>query len=122
MVFKKNNKPWNKGLTKYLDKRIRKYSTKLNGHKAWNKGLTKENDKRVMKNSRHISISLKGRIFSDKHKKNIGLSSLGRKLTKKGKTFEKFYGLNKAKVSIHKESGVTSRSRISLTSQVIIQA
>jgi very-short-patch-repair endonuclease len=44
---------------------------------AWNKGLTKETDSRVA----NYSKQLKHKIFSDEHKRKIGLSSLGRKHT-----------------------------------------
>ena len=35
MVFKKNNIPWNKGLTKEIDKIMRKISYKNKGNKHW---------------------------------------------------------------------------------------
>ncbi len=40
---------------------------------AWNKGLTKETDKRVAK----CAESHKGKIFSDRHKKNISIAKVG---------------------------------------------
>ena len=52
--MKKGQSPWNKGLTKKTDKRIREYSeankgknNPMFGKPAWNKGLTKETDARV---------------------------------------------------------------------------
>ena len=38
---------WNKGLTKEIDVRIRKYGEKNKGRKCWSKGLTKETDVRL---------------------------------------------------------------------------
>ena len=44
MTFKKRNIPWNKGLTKEVDNRIKKYSDRMKGkdnpskkYGAWNK-------------------------------------------------------------------------------------
>ena len=55
MVFKKDNIPWNKNLTKETDERLRKYGIKISNSKKgctiWNKNLTKENDTRVKKYS-----------------------------------------------------------------------
>ncbi len=75
-----NNKgqiPWNNGLTKYIDKRLKDIGEKesktkkkkyKNGElKIWCDGLTKEMDKRVMKKA----IAQKGKHFSEEHIKNI---------------------------------------------------
>lgn len=43
MTFQKGDVPWNKGLTKETDDRVRKRDV------AWNKGLTKETDERIRK-------------------------------------------------------------------------
>jgi len=62
--------PWNKGLTKETDSRIKKMANSISkatlGRIPWNKGLTKETDDRVRK----YAQSLEGRFFSadTKHK------------------------------------------------------
>jgi len=55
MGFKKGYTPWNKGLTKETEPRIKN---------SWNKGLTKETDPRVKK----YSETLRGRTMTEKQK------------------------------------------------------
>lgn len=60
---KKRTKPvWNKG--KHLSE---EHKAKLRGKTSWAKGLTKETDSRIHK----LSESMKGRTFSEEHKKNL---------------------------------------------------
>jgi len=54
------------------------------GMTAWNKGLTKETDERVMKYGR----SLKGRVFSENHRRNLSKAMKGRSSWRKGLTKE----------------------------------
>jgi len=84
------NIPWNKGLTKQTDERVKKYvesntnNLKRLGKPAWNKNLTSEIDERVKKYSdakigRHhsekskklMSKKLKGKKLSEEHKQKI---------------------------------------------------
>lgn len=85
------NIPWNKGLTKDTDERVRKQSEtqtgqvyteercsnislSLMGRNSWNKGLTKDADERVRK----YGEKLKNRIFSDDTKKKMSDSAKNR--------------------------------------------
>ncbi len=57
--------PWNKGLTKETDERVKLSEgtkEKLRGKVAWNKGLTKETDERVAEGSERIR-----EVFGRKH-------------------------------------------------------
>lgn len=80
--YKNGRIPWNKGLTKETDKRVRDYGKsgaktktgkpsskkgKPSGKKAWNKGLTKETDSRVAEYAK----SLTGKLLSEEHKESV---------------------------------------------------
>jgi len=77
---KKWNAPWNKGLTKDTDERIKKSSEKisksLKGHKNFSKEHHSEETKRKM------SIASLGKKKSKEHSKNISKGLIGRKLSK----------------------------------------
>jgi len=47
--FKKGQIPWNKGLTKDTDERVKKAGERLEGRISWAKGLTKDTDERIRK-------------------------------------------------------------------------
>lgn len=74
--FKTPKTAWNKGLTKGVDNRVRKYGLSgsktitLQGRVAWNKGLTKEVDARVAS----YGIAQKGKCISDTTKEKISQS------------------------------------------------
>jgi len=77
-MFKKGYIPWDKGLTKETDIRVKnaaiKRSKTLKGvstGRSWNKGLTKETDERVKGNALGISKGLKGKRLSLKHRKAL---------------------------------------------------
>ncbi len=59
--FKKGFKPWNKGLTKETDERIKKAGKKLEGRSNWAKGLTKDTDERIRKRTESFLINNRGR-------------------------------------------------------------
>lgn len=76
---------WNKGLTKEIDERIRKFGNKISkiniGRKSWNVGLTNENDERVRKNSENRT----GLKRSKEQCKNISDAHKGKPSGRKGK-------------------------------------
>lgn len=106
-MAKKGCIPWNKGLTKDTDERVRKLGLSLkrhlcykgkernikiglamkgnkNGFKKgqipWNFNKTKETDERVKQASKNISKIKKGKkrkSFTEKHRENIGLANKG---------------------------------------------
>lgn len=63
MAFKKEHIPWNKGLTKETDPRLKRQSKKQKGQRAWSKGLTKETDETVRKRGK----KLKGKYIGEKN-------------------------------------------------------
>lgn len=93
--------PWNKGLTKETDERIKKYSKKLidrkfseetreklskthKGIEPWNKGLTKETDERVRKYSKALegkNNPMYGKQPSEETKKKMSEAQKGKKKT-----------------------------------------
>lgn len=95
--FKKGHIPWNKGLTKETDKRVK-------GVLSWCKGLTNETDERVKNRSEKISKSLIGRVFSKTHCENLSKSQRGRKSHRRCISMEEEYG---------KERGTEIRMNIS---------
>lgn len=54
----KGTPPWNKGLKKETDIRLKRQSEKLKGRKVWNKGLTSQTDERVKKRGYQTSITM----------------------------------------------------------------
>ena len=79
--------PWNKGLTKETDIRVKQYADKLKGNTCaknsipWNKGLTKETDERVLKYTEtHIETLKRPDV-----KEQMIISHLGYKPTKETK-------------------------------------
>ena len=111
MVSKKGYNPWNKGLTKDTDKRLKLMSeTKkklyeqgilippsTKGLVPWNKGIphSKETRKKMSlwqlgrnlseDHKANISKGIKGRILTEKHKLRIGQSNKGRISPMKGR-------------------------------------
>lgn len=92
------NTPWNKGLTKETDERLKSIGESIKRSKedipAWNKKLTKESDDRVRKNAENISKalmghsvseetklkmseSLQGRVISEEHRKRLSEANFG---------------------------------------------
>lgn len=73
----KGKTPWNKGLTKETDERVKQYGE--NGSKTkisqrltpWNKGLTKETDERVKQYSETMAASKKGKPNYKLRRKNF---------------------------------------------------
>lgn len=75
--FKKGQIPWNVG-KKHSKESIEKMKGKREGFIPWNKG--KKGVQMVSKETKlRISKSLKGRIFTDEHKKKISLALKGEK-------------------------------------------
>jgi hypothetical protein len=81
-----------KGRTPSLETRL-KLSNSLKGNIPWNKGLTKETDERVLKNSIASSETQKGKID-----------------IKNGKTYEEFYGVERAR-EIKKRSSLAHKGK-----------
>lgn len=67
-----NCKPWNKGLSKENDERVKlaseKTSLSLKGNTPWNKGLTKENNQSLKTVSEKVSKAKKGKPGPNKNK------------------------------------------------------
>lgn len=91
---RKGKIPWNKGLTKETDKRIKDYTNKMINSKLgsvpWNKGLTKETDSRLHgythsnETKRKVSETLRGHIVLDETKTKISKSRSNRKWINNG--------------------------------------
>lgn len=125
--FQKGEKriPWNKGLTKEIDERIKKHSELLKKHIVTAETREKIRKAKIGKPSKKkgkllseeirkkMSQSAIGKIFSDKSKERMKLSHLGKKhseetkqkigmahkgkkVNTKGKTFEEIYGKENA--------------------------
>lgn len=72
--------PWNKGLTKDTDERVKKYSETLTSErrsKIVEKSHKKMSEQDKQKRANNISKGRKGMKFSEEHKKNIGESKIG---------------------------------------------
>jgi len=81
----KDKVPWNKGLTKEIDSRVLKYTKTLTSELR--SKIVKESHKNMSKKQRekramNISISKKGILFSDEHRKNISNSKIGKRTGK----------------------------------------
>ena len=96
-TFKSN--PWNRGLTKENNEKIKNYSEKLKVSSSfllrepWNKGKTKETDEKLAEIGSKISESCKGRIpwnkgvpCREETKKKLSESRENRKSWNKGET------------------------------------
>ena len=81
MVFKRGKRPWNKGKTNIYSQEV------LESNRQ--KHLGKKHSE---KSKELISKALKGRKFSEEHKRRIGLKTKERLF---GKTLEKLYGPEK---------------------------
>lgn len=74
--------PWNKGLTKEIDIRIKNQAEKISNSykegkiKIWCDGLTKENDKRLLKMSNKISDTVLNNVKNDNWHNSFGKSKL----------------------------------------------
>lgn len=79
----KNKKAWNKGLTKEIDKRIKKQSNAILGEKHFYYGKHRSDEVK-----RKISEALKGRHLSDEHKGKISIKNKNRIAWNKGLTKE----------------------------------
>ena len=66
--------PWNKGLTKDTDSRVKAYGEKLQGKWCWCKGLTKDIDERLMKTSISLKKKNKHRVITDAQKERISIA------------------------------------------------
>lgn len=79
--FKSNGSvfiPWNKGLTKETDERVKKYSKSISDAynsgkcKIWCDGLTKETDERIAKMSKKISDTVNSKVEDETWHSSIG--------------------------------------------------
>uniref|UniRef100_A0A6M3M6P5 Putative homing endonuclease n=1 Tax=viral metagenome TaxID=1070528 RepID=A0A6M3M6P5_9ZZZZ len=97
----KKGTPWNKGLTKRTDERVKKWAK---GCIPWNKGLTKETDGRMKKLGETYWGKPENRKRSLKNVKKATESNKGRKHSEewKRKQSEGLKGLKKTKEHIEK--------------------
>jgi len=73
---------WNKGLTKEIDERVKTpVGCFKKGCKSLKKGLNKETDESIKRQAE----KMKGRIFSEEHRKKLSLSHKGERPYRKGK-------------------------------------
>ena len=115
--FEKRRIPWNKGLTKETDERMKKIGNKLKGRQSWNTGLTKETDERVKKSSDNHKgaaawnkgMSTPGHPCSEEVKRKISSANTGHQVSKetrekisKAKTGKKF-SQDKLQIKLTKE-------------------
>jgi len=79
--------PWNKGLTKETDLRLKVASEKYKGRVAWNKGLTKEIDSRI------LSISNPGIHYhlTKETRKKQSIAKMGKSNPKVSKAMKRFW-------------------------------
>lgn len=112
-AWKKGHIPWNKGLTKETDERVKKQGEtfKNKQYNNWNKGLTKENNITIKNMSKKVS-KIRKQMFQDNSliSWNKGLTketderlkkqskSISKTLSKTvtGKTIEEIYGIERA--------------------------
>ncbi len=73
---------WNKGLTKEIDERVRKYSESLKGNK------NRLGRRHSEESKRKIGLKHKGRKLSEKHKKKLSETHLGKTSWNSGLTKE----------------------------------
>jgi len=105
MVFKKGCIPWNKGLTKETDERVRKYSKPRSEETKKKKSLAmlKRKEKLGYINSpetrKKIGLANKGKKLSKEAKRKIGLANLGDKNPSKRPEVRK--KISKANKGIH---------------------
>lgn len=93
MVFKKGDIPWNKGLTKETDERVRvSDETRIKMSRAHKGKIFSEEHKKNISESKRgvkrapfseewkekIAQSTKGRVFSEEHKRKIGIANTKR--------------------------------------------
>lgn len=78
-MFNKGHVPWNKGLTKETDKRIK-------GYTPWSKGLNKETDERIKEMGIKISKTNKGHIVTEETKSKLRITNKGQISWSKGLT------------------------------------
>lgn len=91
MTYKKKGyNPWNKGLTKEIDERVRNYSLKLNGRKKSEESIEKRRKKMIghivtEETKRKMSVAKLGKKKTELHRRNISLSRKGKLFSKKQK-------------------------------------
>ena len=93
---------------KYCNKEC--YWKDKKGRPSWNKDLTKDTDERIAICAKKISKALEGHSVSEETKEKIRVSNSGENNPKYGKTYEEYYGEEKAK-EVKRKIGETSEGR-----------
>ena len=103
-----NSNPWNRGLTKDTDSRIKASSSSFKkGHLAWNEGLTKETNETLALVAKKVSLKNAGKAawnlgipMTDSAKEKLSKSHLGKPSSKKGLTKETCPSLMRASLKL----------------------